>query len=299
MPTLEQEVLRRLSVFRGGCPADAVLAVCVPGSAGAARLSPAITQRHLENLIDKGLLQNVFSGVSAEPRYLMLESIREYAGRKLVESGEADEVRQRHRDWCLRLAEQAEQNLRGPDQLHWLDRLEQEISNIRQALDLCVGRPTEVEYGLRLAVALGWFWHIHSHLRESCDWLDKLLAIELPADTPWSARRSRARALALAGTQHGLQHNLTRAMELSQASLNLFGEINDSTGLMDAKIGSSMILYMNGDVLQGSALVRNSSLCAEQPAIIFKWRSCWIAFWVRRLLRRVTMPKLSSYMKKH
>ena len=253
MPALEQEVLRRLSVFRGGCPAEAVLAVCVPGSAGADRLSPGI-QRHLENLIDKGLLQNIFSGVSAESRHLMLESIREYADRKLVESGEADEVQRRHRAWYGQLAEQARQNLRGPDQLAWLNRLEQDIHNFRQALSWCVEHPIEAEPGLRLVAALYWFWHLRSRQSEGCEWLDKLLAIDLQADAPRSAWQARAEALLVASTLHAVQRNQTKAKELVETSLKLFSDIGDSPGVVSAKINLSYVACLNGDIAQSITL---------------------------------------------
>ena len=101
-----------------------MLVVCAPSSVEADRLSEGVQLHLLERLIDKGLVQRVHSGASAEPRYLMLETIQEYASHKLFESGAAYEVQRRHREWCLQLAEQAKPNLRGPDQLLWLNRLE-------------------------------------------------------------------------------------------------------------------------------------------------------------------------------
>jgi predicted ATPase len=251
----EKQILCRLSVFRGGCTADALLVVCVSGGLEPEHLSAGAASHLVERLIDKGLVQRMRPSVSAENRCTMLETIQEYASHKLFESGEADEVQQRHRDWCLALAEQAKPNLRGPDQLLWLNRLEQEINNFRKALSWYVEHPAEVEFGLRLAVALGWFWHLHSRHREGCNWLDRLLAIELPADASRSTRRFQALAMCAASVLQVYQQNLIRAMELARASLDLFSEIGDSPGVVFAKMGLSYITCLNGDTSESVALV--------------------------------------------
>jgi predicted ATPase len=254
LPGPEKEVLCRLSVFRGGCTKDAMLAVCAPSNVRADCLSGSVPLHLLERLIDKGLVKNVHSSVSADPRYLMLETIQEYASHKLLESGVADEVQRRQRDWCLQLAEQARPNLRGSEQLLWLNRLEQELNNFRKALSWYVERPTEVEFGLRLVVALGWFWHLHSHHREGCTWLDRLLAIQLPADSSRSTRRIRAQAMCTASVLQVYQQNLIRAVELVRAGLDLFNEIGDSSGVVSAKIDLSYISCLNGDISPSVAL---------------------------------------------
>jgi len=250
----EQEVLCRLSVFRGGCTADGVVAICAPGDIGTDRLSAGVSLHLLEKLIDKGLVQSVHSNASTEPRYLMLETIQEYARLKLFESGRADEVERRHRDWCLQLAEQARPNLRGPDQLLWLNRLEQELDNFRKALSWHVEHPAEVGLGLRLVAALGWFWHLHSYHCEGCDWLDRLLAIKLTADASLSSRRFQALAMCAASILQVYQQNLVRAVELAQTSLDLFNEIGDSSGAVSAKIDLCYVSCLNGDISQSVAL---------------------------------------------
>lgn len=250
----EKQVLCKLSVFRGGCTADAMLAVCAPGGSGSDPLSASAASHLVGRLIDKGLIQRTRPSGSAENRCTMLETIQEYADHKLLESGEADEVQRRHRDWCLALAEQAKPNLRGPDQFLWLNRLEQEINNFRKALLWCVEHPAEVESGLRLAAALYWFWHLRSRFREGRDWLSRLLAIELQADAPRSARQAQAEAMGAAGILNGLLRNPINAMELVQASLNLFNEIGDSSGVTSAKIDLSYVTCLNGKLSQAVAL---------------------------------------------
>ena len=85
------------------------------------------------SLVDQSLLRPV-DGPADEPRYLMLETVREYARERLEASGEADDIRRRHAAWFLALAETAEPELVGPAQERWLDRLEDEHPNLRAAL---------------------------------------------------------------------------------------------------------------------------------------------------------------------
>ena len=232
--------------------------VCGPPDQPASQWAEVELWPLLESLQDKNLLQSAPShSPPDEFRYSMLETILEYAGYKLHESGEAEEAQQRHVEWCLQLAESASQNLHGPDQLLWLDRLEQEVNNFRKALLWCVEHPVKMERGLRLSVALYWFWHMHCHHREGGDWLDRLLAINLQADVPRSALLARARGMRAASVLHALENNSLRAMELARNSLELFGEIDDPAGVTSAKIALSLATYWNGDYRQSVALAED------------------------------------------
>ena len=184
----EKELFRRMGVFQGGCTIDAVKAVCgQPATEGPLRLL-------LESLGNKNLIHGVPPQAADDRlRFSMLETIHEYAYSRLQASGQAEEIHRRHRNWCLTLAEQAEKNLRGPDQLSWLRYLEQEAHNLRAALKWCLTHPADVEPGLRLGGALYWFWHLHSHFSEGRDWLDRLLALKIDPDAPLSTRRARAK----------------------------------------------------------------------------------------------------------
>jgi predicted ATPase/transcriptional regulator with XRE-family HTH domain len=115
----EHRLFRRLAVFSGGCAADAVAAVCLPESAHAATLDL------LGALVDKSLL-GVTAAEDQDSRYVMLETVRDYALERLAESGEEAALRARHLAWCRELVEQAEPEMRGPGQRVWLDRLEAE-----------------------------------------------------------------------------------------------------------------------------------------------------------------------------
>src|SRR5439155_12810536 len=112
--------------------------------------------------------------VEGEPRFRMLETIRDYASERLLETGEAEQVRAQHADIFLHLAEQAEQELIGAGQGAWLDRLEREHYNLRAAISYSLERG-DIKTAARIAGALRRFWYLHAHITEGREWLDKVL----------------------------------------------------------------------------------------------------------------------------
>jgi tetratricopeptide (TPR) repeat protein len=124
----------------------------------------------------------------------MLETIREYATEQLQASPEEAAMRERHTQYFLGLAEEAELHLYRPARREsWLERLEPEKANLRAALAWCESRQDRVETGLRLAGALAWYWYLRGSLQEGRTWLEALLAHSASSD------RSVVRGLALAG----------------------------------------------------------------------------------------------------
>ena len=156
----EQLLFARLAVFAGGCTYEAAEEI-----AGA-------DPDTLQSLLDKSLLRKRDS--KGGLRYWMLETIREYAAERLAMSGEADELRRKHADWFLALAEEAEPHLRG-DPTTWLERLETEHDNMRSALD-ALDDHDEAELALRLAWSLQRFWMIRGHLAEGRRRMERALA---------------------------------------------------------------------------------------------------------------------------
>ncbi len=160
----EQKLFRRLAVFVGGCPEDAVMDVSnLSGNAG------LDVPAGLDSLIENNLLRQT-SGIEGERRFEMLETIQEYARELLEESGELESSLRAHADFYLELLETREPEFYGPRQTYWLDRLELEINNFRAALRWCQERG-EVARGLRMSTALLALWEQRSHHGEGGRWL--------------------------------------------------------------------------------------------------------------------------------
>ncbi|NOH01888.1 MAG: tetratricopeptide repeat protein [Chloroflexi bacterium] len=164
----EKNLFRRLSVFSGGWSLEAAESI-FGGEGGEAILDD------LARLVDKSLVNK--EEINGEARFHMLETIRQYAQFKLFASEEVEEVKDRHRDWFMQLAEEAEPILRTGGQLPWLERLEMEHDNLRAAMSWSIERK-DVEQALRIPAALGYFWDIHGHYREGINWLTQALKVD-------------------------------------------------------------------------------------------------------------------------
>src|SRR5215217_2338175 len=161
----------RLAVFAGGCTLEAMEAVC-----DAERDLPLDDPiKGASSLLDKSLLRREEGSEESEPRFSMLETIREYAQERLEESEAAEEIRRLHAECYLALAEEAEPRLRGPEVVTSLGRLETEHDNMRAALSWSL-KSGEAELGLRLGVALLWFWSARGYWSEGARWLEESLA---------------------------------------------------------------------------------------------------------------------------
>ena len=179
----EMTLFRRLSVFVGGwtlAGAEAVAAVEAPQRVDALT---ALTGLVDQNLVDERPRPGM---PAAEPRYIMLETIHEFASERLAESGEAEQVERALEDFLIGLAEAAENGLKGPDQLLWLGRLEVEHDNLRAALGRILSRG-DGTIALRLAPRLWRFWRMHGHPQEGRSWLERAVAVAADADTAGAA----------------------------------------------------------------------------------------------------------------
>jgi predicted ATPase/DNA-binding XRE family transcriptional regulator len=243
LTTAEQRLLARLAAFAGGWSLEAAEAVCAaPGELDVAE--------GLASLIDKSLVrQEELPG--GEPRFSMLDTIREYAREGLEVLGEeAGTVRRRHAAYYLATAQEAEATLSGPEQALWVGRLKRELDNLRAALAWFTDSG-EVELTLRLGGALQWFWHDSGHWAEGCSWLEPALAL-----TP-SARRTagRAAALSTAGLCNWCLGNYAAARAQSEESLAIYRELGDRRGTGRALHGSGVLAAERGDVATARALI--------------------------------------------
>jgi non-specific serine/threonine protein kinase len=162
----EKTLFARLAVFRGGRSLEAIEAVCGEGL-------PADVFDALASLVDKNIIQQTESP-DDEPRFVMLETIHEYARERLEESGEAEMMRRRHAEYFTELVERAEPELHHAQQNRWFQLLEAEHSNLRAVLDWSLGSG-EVAFGLRIAGALQLFWNAYGHHVEGIRWTQLLL----------------------------------------------------------------------------------------------------------------------------
>ncbi len=164
----ERVLLRRLSVFAGGWTLEAAEAICSGDDLEVSEILDLQTQ-----LVDKSLI--VVDTQGNQARYRVLETIRQYAGERLLESKDQSDIARRHGDWYMTLAEQADLQLRGSRQGVWLARLEGEHDNLRAALEWSKVE-ADGQAQLRLAGALHWFWFMHGHWSEGREALDGALA---------------------------------------------------------------------------------------------------------------------------
>jgi DNA-binding CsgD family transcriptional regulator/tetratricopeptide (TPR) repeat protein len=205
----EQLLFARLAVFSGGRTLEAIEAIC-----DAEGDPPMEVFEGVSSLLDKSLLGQK-EGPDGEPRFVMLETVHEFAREKLGQSPEAEEIKRVHAQYFLALAEEAKPELKGANQLQWLEKLEAEHDNMRVALSWALERKG-VEVALRLGGALWWFWLFRGYHSEGRRWLEEALAMD-----GLVSPEVRAMALAGAGTLAFQQGDLDRAQEACEEGLEL------------------------------------------------------------------------------
>ena len=232
----ERALFGKLSVFAGGWTLEAAEAV----GSGEGNEEGEILDLLL-GLVDKSLVAAETTGKGGE-RYRMLEPVRQYARERLEERGEVGAIRRTHAGFFLALAEEADTNLRGPEQGVWLERLETEHDNMRAALawSLKIG---EAQLGLRLAGALAWFWDVRGHYTDGLGWLEGLLGKASAAPTA-----ARAKALVGARRLMALYGDYERAGITTGEGLRLYQEIGDRKGIARSRADLGWITLAQGDL---------------------------------------------------
>ncbi|MCC6170273.1 MAG: tetratricopeptide repeat protein [Caldilineaceae bacterium] len=221
----EQALFRRLAVFSGGFTLPAAHTVCAVGDDAGFDVLAGVT-----TLLDQNLVRQV-EGPDGEARFTMLETIREYALEQLIASGEKEAIGRRHAAFFLALAEEADPRLRGPEPATWLQRLEADTPNLRAALAWLLREdeadPLDREWGMRLAGALSWFWHLRTRFDEARNWSDRALAL---GDTAGQVA-VQARALQAAGLAAQMQGDFSYARIRFEQSLALWRELENRWGI--------------------------------------------------------------------
>jgi predicted ATPase/class 3 adenylate cyclase len=216
---IEQRLFHRLAVFVGGCTYEAAEEV--------ADADPDT----LQSLLDKSMLRK--RETAGAPRYWMLETIREYAVERLEGAGEAVELRRRHAEWFLALAEGAEPHL-SQESTEWLDRLEPELDNFRSALDHL--ERTEASHAqLRLTAAAWWVWSLRGSVAEGLERVERGLAGDV-RPTP-----ARARALIGASDLAGDVGDEPTSQARAEEALTLCRSLGDEWGAAYALLGLGLV----------------------------------------------------------
>jgi predicted ATPase/transcriptional regulator with XRE-family HTH domain len=297
LPAAKQRLFRRLSVFIGGATLDAAEAVCHddPKSRAEPALSVAKGQAArvdlldaIASLVDSNLMRSEELLVG-EPRFWMLETIREYGLEQLGAAGEEATVRRRHLGWCADLAERCQSGIFGPDGPDLLDRLAAELDNFRSALTWSLTDPTfrSARTGLRLASALHELWFFRDHMAEGQHWLEQTLAADdargEPIDQPRPLLANRAglfgahprvNALNAIGDLR-LQQNMANDATIPSAeALALARTVGDRVGEAHALIQLGMSARMLGDVDRARTLHDEAlSLARSLDDKLVAWRS--------------------------
>jgi predicted ATPase/DNA-binding CsgD family transcriptional regulator len=256
----ERVLFRRLSVFAGGWTLEAAEAVC-PGGA----IEEGDILDLMSGLVDKSLMVAETFG-EGRGRYRLLEPVRQYARERLEKMGEAEAVRHQHAAFYLDWAESAEAELRGPGQVEWLERLEDDNDNLRAAMAWLLEKG-EVEAAVRMAWSLWQFWLIHGYQGEGRRWIEVALA-----KGENLAAHTRAKALCVqASTFYGLE-SPEQLKQTCQEAAALFRLVGDKRGLAYTLVGQAYALMQRGDAERAIALFKESYSLAREAGD--KWAMC-------------------------
>jgi predicted ATPase/class 3 adenylate cyclase len=242
----EQRLFARLTVFTGGWTLAAAEAVCDPEELGLDPLDG------LSSLVDQSLVRRT-GPAGAQPRFTMLETIREFGQERLAAGGDLDLVVRRHAAWFLGLAVEAEPHLTADDQGEWLDRCDAEHANLRAALRWAVDAG-QAGRAQAAAGALWRFWLQRGHLAEGRRWLEEVLA--LPAGQARTA--ARAKALTAIGGLAWWQEDIAAARRYYQEALEIERELGDPARTAEALYNQGFVLGAEGDIDGAHALFEES-----------------------------------------
>ncbi|MCW5853759.1 MAG: tetratricopeptide repeat protein [Anaerolineae bacterium] len=297
----EKQLYRRLAVFVEGFTLEAAAAVAggftleaaaaVAGEEGTDQDRRLSILEGVSSLTDKSLVHQVET-LDEEPRFSLLETVREYGLERLAESGELDLLRGRHADYCLHLAQAASPELWRTQQAIWFVRLEADHPNLREALHWLIERG-EGEEGLKLAGALWRFWYIRGYFAEGRHWLELALSQQQTASAavralalygvanlafaqgdPPVVHRCLEESMALwkaAGDQEGLaaslhvlanmalnQGDYLKARDLEEEGLVIDRALNNSSGIARKLQCLGLALYRLGEYAAARAVLEES-----------------------------------------
>jgi len=245
----EQKLLRRLGVFWNGCTLEAAEAVCNTGGDLGADILELMA-----SLVDKSLIQQSHHGKD-EPRFRLLETIREYSLERLRESDEETATKRAHAAYCLVLAEEGNPDLNEADRAAWLARCDIEHDDFRAALDWLFAT-VNLEWGFRLCLALFRFWDMREHLAEGRARMESLLQM---AGTGYA--KERARVSLFLGAITTAQGDFSAATRFATESLSLYKEIEDYWGIAVSLNALAITARDRGDYIAAQQNFEESLAC--------------------------------------
>ena len=237
-----QRLFAQLGVFAGGWTLPSAEAVCSGDSS---------VLEGLAALVDESLVRQRQTS-DGEPRFSVLEIVREYALERLAELGEADDTRRRHLEHFVAFAEEAEPKLADRDQISWFARLEDEHNNLRAALAFALETGDSVS-ALRLVVGIRRFWQIHGYLAEGRQALESALAAasEEPSEL-------RANALNMAGILAGEQGEFDAARARFEAALADARASGSTRVISSALVNLGNLAFFGGELEVARDLYKES-----------------------------------------
>jgi predicted ATPase/DNA-binding XRE family transcriptional regulator len=251
----ERALFGRLAVFAGGFSLEAAEAVCGPGM-------PEEVLEILASLVDNSLVVSRVEAASEpggdEPRFAMLETVREYAAERLGSDGEAEQVHRAHAMYYLELAEATQPEVSSQTLTGWLVVLEREHDNMRAALRWAI-RCRQVDFGTRLALALWRFWPERHHVSEGRRWLEAMLALGRPADVAEGSEPTLpllrwAFLHLVTGMLTAEQGDYDRGVALYEESLTLYRNMGHRKGMSGPLRELGALAYRRGDYEQAVRL---------------------------------------------
>jgi predicted ATPase/DNA-binding XRE family transcriptional regulator len=239
----EQTLFQRLSVFVNGWTLEAAESIAADENIKSENILDLLSQ-----LINKSLINK--EEIISKTRYRMLETIREYALKKLTDSGELRTICFRHLLFFAEIVDEAERNFKGPDQALWYDRLDSELDNLRIAMTWFAGIEN-AEVRLRFAARLWRYWKNRGPNSEGRGHLQRVLG-DLP---PGPARQTSAyaRALTAAGSLAYYEGDFSYSDQSRKDALEIFRNLDDKVGIADCLngLGNTAISQGNYDSARG------------------------------------------------
>jgi predicted ATPase/class 3 adenylate cyclase len=244
----DRRLMARVSVFARGGNLEQLEPVCGPAEDIGGDVLDALDQ-----LADQSLLRRLPD--FEEPRFLMLQTIRDFASERLEESGEAPLVRDRHLQAFIALAQEAHPHLFGAGRKEWLDRLEEDHDNFRAALDWAIAS-VDARSAMDLSAGVWRFWQMRGHLHEGRRRMDDVLAMPNGGEFP----KERLAALEAAGGLAYWQGDMDVAQRFYDECIELTRKLGDDRALANALYNAAFPRVVNREAIADAKLMLEEAL---------------------------------------